>query len=213
MKITATKEQVKDKNKLSIFVDGEYFDSIFKIVFVKSGLKIGDELTDEIWEDVKREHEARYAFNRGLFYLKSRDRTEKEMRDYLVKKGFHEDVVEDAIEKLKSYSYIDDMRFAKAWVADGINIKRKGRKAIAYDLKRLGIGDDIAEETLAIYDDESQQSNADAYATSLMKRHARVEDPYKKRQKITAAMARRGYDWDVIKQAVDHVMGMDDGGE
>ncbi len=210
MKITDIKEQEKNKNKLSIFVDDAYFDAILKEVFLKSSLKVGSEITEEIWQELKAEHETRYAFNKGLFYLKSRDRAEKEMRDYLAKKGFHEEAIEGAIEKLKSYSYIDDVRFAKAWVADGINIKRKGRKAIVYDLRRLGIDDQIIEEALMAYDDTMQQDNAIVYAKSLAKRHVRVADPYKKRQKMTAALARRGYDWEIIKQAIEHVLGLEE---
>ena len=53
------------------------------------------------------------------------------------------------------------------------------------------------------YDYDKEYENAVSMAQKLLKKHAKVEDEYKRKQKISSAMARAGFDWDTINSALN----------
>ena len=52
------------------------------------------------------------AFDTAIYYLTFRDRSRKELCDKLTEKGYEEAEIAEAVEKLMSYGYIDDERYA-----------------------------------------------------------------------------------------------------
>ena len=60
-----------------------------------------------------------------------KDRTEKEIRTKLKEKNFDENTIEEEIEFLSNYGYINDNRYAQHFTSDAINIKKWGdRKSV-----------------------------------------------------------------------------------
>ena len=199
-KITSITRQSKNKNRVSIFVEGEYFGSLDEKTLVESGLKAGDELSDETWSRAAEQGENQSAFNKGISYISKLMRSEKQVRDYLAKKGYEEPAVEYAAQKMKEYNYIDDKAFAKMILSHQINVKRAGAMAAKAALRKNGIPADIVEDTLEMYGGEDELENAKRQYEKLAKKYHREEDGQKKRQKIFQAMARRGFGWDTIKK-------------
>jgi regulatory protein len=200
-KITSITRQAKNKNRVSIFVDGEYFGSLDEKTFVESGLKSGDGLDDETWKVISEQAENQSAFNKGISYISKLMRSEKQLTDYLNKKGYEDAAVEYALRKMKEYKYIDDEEYAKMILSHQIHVKRAGMMEAKAALRKNGIPDNIIEDALAAYDDDAQLENAKLQYEKLAKKYQNVDDDLKKRQKIFQAMARRGFGWDLIKKA------------
>ena len=200
-KITSITRQKKNKSRVSILVDGEYFGSLDEKTFVESGLKAGDELGDEKWKAISEQAENQSAFNKGISYISKLMRSEKQVRDYLIKKGYEEPAVEYAAQKMKEYKYIDDVAYAKMILSHQINVKRAGIMAAKAQLKKSGIRESIIENTLIDYDEDAQLENAKRQYEKLAKKYQREEDEQKRKQKIFQSMARRGFNWDMIKKA------------
>ena len=203
MIITDIKKQVNNKNKVSIFVDGEYYNSLFDETLAQSSLKIGDEITDKEFESLQIESQKKLAFNKSLDYLAHRIRSISEVGKYLQKKEYCEEAVEYTIQKLLEYKYLDDESFAKTLVRDRMNAKQKGKNYVIANLKKFNISSEIIEKILENYDYDKEYENAVKLAEKLHKKHAKVEDVYKRKQKISSAMARAGFDWDMINGAIN----------
>ena len=60
--------------------------------------------------------ERKKAKHRALYLLERMDRTEQELRRKL-EENYSEEVVEEAVEYVKSYHYIDDLRYAKNYIS------------------------------------------------------------------------------------------------
>ena len=58
---------------------------------------------------------ARKAKLRAVHLLEYRDRTEKDMRRKLQQGGYPAEIIEETMEYLRAYGYIDDKRYAPAW--------------------------------------------------------------------------------------------------
>ena len=76
-------------------------------------------------------------------YLGVRNRSEKEIRDYLAKKHASEDIIDRIISKLYSFNYLNDEAFARGWVRSRAHSRPKGKIALHYELRQKGISDEL----------------------------------------------------------------------
>ena len=120
----------------------------------------------------------------------------KELADKLIKKGFEREVAEAAVTKLESYSYIDDMAFAKAFVQEN---SRLSKMVLEAKLRAKGIDNSTFSEVLESVTDESQIESCRAIAEKYAKSHC-IKDKAD-RQKLYASLSRRGYKFDIIKKS------------
>jgi len=203
MIITDIKKQVNNKNKVSIFVDGQYYNSLFDETYASSKMEIGDSITDDEFNRLQIESQKKMAFNKSLGYLSHRIRSVSEVIKYLEKKEYCIEAIEYTIEKLQEYKYLDDEHFANTLVSDRMNARGKGKNYILQNLRKYNISSEITANILENYDYDKEYENAIKLAAKLSKKHAKVEDNYKRKQKISSAMARAGFDWDTIKSALN----------
>lgn len=209
MIISDIKKQVNNKNKVSIFVDGKYYNSLFDETYASSKLKIGDAITDKEFETLNIESQKKLAFNKSLDYLSHRIRAANEVKEYLEKKDYCIEAIDYTIDKLKEYKYLDDLSFAKTLVRDRMSARGKGKNYILSNLKKYKISSEIVQEIIENYDYEKEYENAVKLAQKLSKKHSKVEDKYKQRQKISSAMARAGFDWEAISSSINEISSED----
>lgn len=77
------------------------------------------------------------AFDTAIYYLTFRDRSRKELCDKLAEKGYEEAEIAEAVEKLMSYGYIDDERYASSYIRN--QMRAKGRRRITMELSRVKV--------------------------------------------------------------------------
>lgn len=84
----------------------------------------------------------------ALRYLTVRMRSEKEMRDYMLKKHVTTDEIDEIIDYLYHYQYLDDEQFARAFVRDKLHFHPCGRHKLIFALKEKGLDAFIIEDVL-----------------------------------------------------------------
>ncbi len=158
-------------------------------------------------DDSEFKEQLNNALNKSYFYLKFRPRTEKEVRDYLLKKAerYHwpRDVVVSAIEQLKSSDFINDKKFVTWFVDQRNRTKPKSAFALRNELFRLGISKDLIDE----YFSETESNEEELAYEALRSKWHRFASLDKRRrfQKAAAFLSRRGFSFDSIKKAVNRL--------
>lgn len=143
---------------------------------------------------------ARYsAFDTAVYYLTFKARTEKELRDKLLEKGYGLKDIDAAIDKLSGYGYIDDESYALSYIRS-----RKGKmgsRLIALKLSQKGISRDIIESNLSMED-------FDEYSDIKKVLSARYSDltDLTTRRKAQGYLARRGYSYGDIANAINSLV-------
>lgn len=200
-RIVTIERQKRSKNRYTLhFDDGEWL-GLFDELIIRHGLKEGIEVDSEKLAQLAREDDAKKALEMALRYLGYRSRSQKEMITYLEGKGFDGDVIDETIDKLKGYGYIDDSAFARDWVAGRMASKPMGKAMIKRELIYKGVEDEVIEEHLGRITQDQEEDRAYALALKYAKRYRNLE-PREQMHKIGAALARRGFDWETIKGAV-----------
>lgn len=133
-------------------------------------------------------------FDRALKYLSIKNRSIKEIHDYLVKKGYEEKDIVLAIQKLIELKFLNDDNYARLY-AESQQRKGKSKKSIEFQLKMKGVSKDIAYETLE--DANSDLKTALLYITKRLHQFDRHDDDTRQK-KIISRLRSRGYDWDTI---------------
>lgn len=141
-------------------------------------------------------------YERTLRFLSFRQRSEKEIRDYLKKKNADDLTAKKIIEKLKEHKFLNDEEFAKWWVEQRTRVKPKADRVIKYELKQKGIDLKII-ESLFVNEDKSDFEKAFMLAEKKVKRLDKIEDKRKVYERLGRFLASKGFNYDTIKEVID----------
>ena len=158
MEITAITPQAKDKTRCSIYVDGRFYCGLTIETMVKNRLKVGQSVSAEYLSEIQLESEKRTALDKALTHLTATQKTEREIRDFLTKKGYLPAIAEYVLEKLRGYNFVNDGEYAKAYVT--AKSSKKGERLIRMELRAKGIADaDAAEDVPAVNPSRKRSKN------------------------------------------------------
>lgn len=197
MKITAIKQQVKRQDRYSVYVDEKYTFSLSEAALVLSGLRKGQELDAVELEKLKQDSVVGKAYDRAIRYVSLRPRSQWEIKDYFRRKGYDEDVARTVLAKLEKLDLVDDAKFAAQWVEWRLNTSNKSRRQLKAELMQKRIDSDLIESALEGIDDQTELSQI----KSLIERK-QTQSQYQDQQKLMAYLARQGYSYGLIKQAL-----------
>ena len=155
------------------------------------------------FEKLMHERAHLFALEKAASLLAMRAHTEKEILDALRKNAYPEAAITKAMAYLQEYGYIDDADFAEKWTSSR-TARGLGTRRIRMELQRKGIAStDIDHAFEGI--DTTQLMAAALKAAEKAARGKDLSIP-SDRQKVLAALARRGYDFSLAKQALQGVM-------
>ncbi|MGI6257330.1 MAG: regulatory protein RecX [Anaerovoracaceae bacterium] len=147
----------------------------------------------------------------ALGYLAKRPRTEYQLREYLNKKGFPGEEIDEVLKDLREMHYVDDLRFCKEYYAYGSS-KGKSINLIKYELQGNGIDGFVIEDALAAMEEEENidlQGEEARRALEMAENIARKNvggDTSKLPGKIGRRLKGLGYDSDLIYRIVGKYM-------
>lgn len=201
--VTRVSPQQATAERMNIFLDGQYAFSMSVRALGEQPVSVGDRLEEADVARLRDVDEPDRAIASALNLLTHRGRSERELRQRLRMKSYTAGAIDEAIRKVVDWGYLDDERFAAAWVEQRQAGKPRSRRALANELREKGVAREIVETTL---EDAEIDEVADARrlaADKWRKDHALELD--KRRQRTAAFLARRGYGWDVAKQVLDEL--------
>jgi regulatory protein len=141
----------------------------------------------------------------ALRLLEHTRRTRDDLARRLRQRDFDAATIETVLERLAAVGLVDDVEYARAYLAERWGRRAAGWRRLEADLRRKGIAPaDIvtARERL-----ERETGAADEVTLARRvvaqsaRRMERLEPPVR-RQRLWALLARRGFDGDVIEQAL-----------
>ena len=194
--ITDLKVQRRNKERVNVYLDGEF---AFALPLAEAArLQRGQHLSDEEIARLKAIDAYARARDAALRYLAVRPRSVAEVRRQLQRKGFDQSTIQQVIDRLLEWGYLNDEEFARSWVAERERFRPRGRIALRQELRNKGVSDEIIDRVLADVDPEA--SARAALAPRL--RQWRHLEWRAFRQKATAYLARRGFSYDIIDDVV-----------
>jgi regulatory protein len=130
--------------------------------------------------------------------------SQKEILDKLTRKNFTNEEIKGVIDFLIDKQFIDDKRFALAFLKDRLSFKPKSRYLLNLELQRKGIAPKIIEEVWQELDNERDFSDLDS-ALQIARQRLRQYQKYPPEliaKKLEGLLSRRGYSYQTIKKVI-----------
>ncbi len=112
-------------------------------------------------------------------------------------------MAQEAIDRFEELGLIDDEAFASAWIDARLRTRNSSRRALHAELRAKGIAEDIAEDALAVVDENAELQGARAVAEKFVRALPEPIDlSQADRRRLFGRLARRGFAADVVRQVL-----------
>lgn len=197
MKITAIKQQIKRADRYSVYINDKFNFALSETELLKQGLYNGQELSTDQLDAIKDDSVRDKARYQALGQVSRRMRSEWELRDYLKRKDYAPEIIDFVIEWLSEYGYVDDKKFADAWVANRRLLKATSARRLRQELQQKRVNNDVIDEALAEDETDERQVLRD-----LIERKQK-QTKYQDKLKLMQYLSRQGFSYDDIKAVID----------
>jgi len=149
-----------------------------------------------------------------LDQLTGRARSRSELAGKLARKGVPEEIAERLLDRFEEVGLVDDAAFAHDWVSSRQAGRGLARRALASELRRKGVDQDVVAEAVAAVEPEDEV----AAARELVRRRLPALRGLEQQtvvRRLAGMLARKGYPssvvWQVVREEVDADGDLDDG--
>lgn len=197
--ITSLEEQKKNRQRVNVYLDGEYAFGLQ--AFVAVTLRLGQTLSPEQIVALQERDAAEVAYERALDYLSYRPRSRTEIKVYLERKKVSHAMAQAVIERLTQAGLLDDEAFARYWIENREAFRPRGVRSLRSELLRKGVSDaEVNLATQEIDETESAYRAARQYARRLENLEHVVFH-----RRLCGFLQRRGFGYDIVKEVVERV--------
>ena len=151
---------------------------------------------------MKKEITEQEAYLRLTALCAQAEHCQQEMRDNMKRWEMTPEAQDRVIARLIKERYIDDERYARAFVKDKIRYNKWGRRKIQQGLWMKRIDDDIQQRILDEIDDEEYLNVLKSLLTQKRK-SIKAQSDYELNQKLVRFALGRGFTFDIIRQCLD----------
>lgn len=196
-KVTSLKYQKKNRDRVSVYLDDRFAFGLPAIVAAR--LSRGQVLSDAEIEALQGEGAVETVYGKTLDFLSYRPRSQAEIEIYLRKRGMADPQIESVVERLERAGLVDDEAFARFWVENRERFRPKGPRALRYELRTKGVSSAVIDQALSGMDVSDS-----AYRSAAKKaRQLGHQDRQTFNKKLVEYLARRGFDYEVAREAAE----------
>lgn len=213
MKITDISVQARNPDRVNVSVDGKYRFSLDILQVTELGIKIGKEYTAEELVELEDESQFGKLYARALEYTMMRPHSAREVRDYLWRKtrttrvkvrgtnelrekpGVSQAIADRVYDRLVERGYVNDESFARYWVENRQATKGISTRKLISELRAKGVDQSVI--------DTAMQNSPREEKSEIRKILAKRRHKYDDEQKLIAYLARQGFSYDTIREALD----------
>jgi regulatory protein len=205
--MTITRILKKGNKDVTIQFDDDKFLILAVEVFLKSGLKKGDNLSEDRFSFLIEQNKLFHIKQKAFRLLGRRQHSTSELRTKLWQKDYDKSLIESVINDLNENGYLNDEDFIREFVAAKYKFKNWSSKRIKSELIKRGIAEKNIAPILSKMNISADVENAMIQAKkkyeSLSKRKL---EPKELRNKLAAFLFSKGFDYELIKDVCEKIL-------
>ncbi|GAB2585831.1 regulatory protein RecX [Kribbella endophytica] len=124
--------------------------------------------------------------------LSGQPRTRAELADVLADREIADEVADEVLDRFTEVGLINDAAFATAWVESRHRGRGLGKRALAQELRRRGVDDELARDALEELDSTQEEETARELVRKKL-RSMRSLDRQVAMRRLVGMLARKGY--------------------
>lgn len=204
--ITALTVSGKDPNLRRIMVGRVHLGTLPDRDVNQLGLHVGTILDAELLDRIRALVEHSRARAAAMRLLGRRAYSSGEVVDRLTRKGFDRNIAQPVADELVDDGWIDDRAYAQQVTRELIRGKPAGKRLIISRLMQKRIDRALAEDVAQVaLENHDLRASAHTFASRRLKNMQHLDRATIARR-LSAALARRGVDDDIVREVVDHAL-------
>lgn len=210
MRITKIEPQKKHPARKSVFIDGKFAFGIGGDLLASVGLRQGREVKQGEVDKFLRLEQEEMAKQKVLRFLSIRPRSKKEVRDYLRRKDYPEEIADKVVARFEELKMLDDLSFARMVCRDSLAKKPMGERLLRQVLHKKGVPkpaiDTVIPEFITSEAERTMAATSAARHYARLKRSRSSSDDAQTRKKLLDHLMRCGFGYDVALNAARTVL-------
>lgn len=204
-KITKIEIQKKNENRVNVYLNNEYAFSCSKELVYTYNLSSDKLIEMDTLSSIISEDNYIKCKNSALKIIERTYKSEKELFEKLIEKGYDENTIISVVEFLKKYNFLDDVAYTKMYIKD--KIKVQGKNKIKFALIKKGIAEEVIKQQLEEVDEVIQVNTAMVLAERKLNVLQKNEkDSRKLYKKLADFLMRKGFQWEEIKSILKELL-------
>ena len=200
--MTITPLQETKKGRFSVFVDGEFLFSVHKDTFLtRQELALGRQITVEALEEIRLADELLSCKEKALTLLEYSSHSAGRLAEKL-RRFYPAETVEAVIQRLTELGLLDDLDYGRRLAADLLNLRGYSLGRVRQTLYQRRLDKETIDQVMGELSEIDQI--APIVALVNKKYLQKLREP-RGREKVAAALQRRGYRYDEIREALSQV--------
>lgn len=199
-----TRIEELDKKRSKIYINHEFAFVLYKGELTQYKLETEGVVEDDIYHEITQRVLPKRAKKRCLNLLQKRPYTEFKLREKLKEGYYSQEIIEDAIDYVKSFRYLDDYDYACQYIFYHKEVE--SRKKMEEKLAIKGISKEVLNKAFGdSYEDEDEQQELELKQVRELLRKKKYDAEavdWKEKQKIYAFLIRKGISVSIIKKAM-----------
>lgn len=201
--MTITRLQETKKGRFSVFADGEFLFSVHKDTFLlRPELAVGRQVTAEALEAIRLEDEELSCKEKALTLLEFSSQSAGRLAEKLGRL-YPGETVEKTIARLTELGLLDDLDYGRRLAADLLNLRGYSLGRVRQELYRRRLDKDTIEQVM---DEIADTDQVGPMVALVRKKYLPKLRESRGREKVAAALQRRGYQYDEIREALAQVL-------
>lgn len=177
-------------------LDGQDGPTVDVHTFDESAYKVGGHITERQLEELLEASEYNRARDRALYLLGLRDHACRELEKKLLTEARPE-IAARVVARLAEVGLLDDERYAERMAQSLSRSKHYPKRRVAQELQRRG----VASETAGLAADQLACEDFEQALALIEKKYYNKMTDRDARERVKAALARRGFSFAAIRQA------------
>jgi len=200
-------KKLKGRQKYRVlYLDGIKSGNFFEESLFKFDIKEDSYLSEKELNQLQKFQDEKEAERIAINYLSYKPRSINEVRRKLWSKKISDAIIDITIEKMKSYSYLDDEKYTCGWIEERIRTRGFSSSKIKSELFLKGISKEIIENNLTeIYTPELEIKTAKSLAKKQIRKYKAL-DKKVIRRRIINFLLRKGYNYSTIESVLPEVI-------
>ena len=198
MELTAA--EPRRRGLVQLFLDGGAAVKLDAQVFLQSGLKPGDQVSDQELFELIQASDARRAQEKALYLLEYRNYSKRELTEKIARTAASREAAQAAAGRMEELGLIDDRRFGEDYARELFSRKGYGARRAAQELRRKGLDQELVQELVEKYG--SPEQSGENIRRVLEKKYPGWREDEKVRRRAFAALQRLGYSYQEVREAM-----------
>ena len=198
MELTAA--ELRRRGLVQLFLDGEAAVKLDAQVFLQSGLKPGDQVSDQELFALIQASDARRAQEKALYLLEYRNYSKRELTEKIARTAASREAAQAAAGRMEELGLIDDRRFGEDYARELFSRRGYGARRAAQELRRKGLDQELVQELVEKYG--SPEQSGENIRRVLEKKYPGWREDEKVRRRAFAALQRLGYSYQEVREAM-----------